>query len=398
MLALIVAEVVSSLGSLMTVVALPWFVLTTTGSPGRMGLVLAAEAAPLALLGIPSARIAGRLGARRTLLLCDAIWVPAVAAVPLLHYADALSFPMLLALAFLAGVPWAARYGSQHALLPELLGEEAAALEQANAVFQTLSRLTYFVGPAAGGLLLAWLDAPTVLLIDAATFALSFAIVAIFVRRTEVPGGRAAEVQPAEVTGGLRFIRRDEVLRPITVAQVLSQGAFMGMTAAIPVLTFTAYDRNARLAGILLGAWGAGAMVGGMVAFRLVRSHAPLRLGALAWSLQALPLWVLVSLPEPAVAVAALIVSGVGNGIRVPPMVGVTTRRIPPALRTETLTVSSALVLSGGFLALLLAAPTLDRLGPEAVFAGIAAIQTLAALLVLRLARNRSASDAVRSR
>ena len=44
LLALIAAEVISSLGSLMTLVALPWFVLTTTGSPGQMGVVLAAEA------------------------------------------------------------------------------------------------------------------------------------------------------------------------------------------------------------------------------------------------------------------------------------------------------------------------------------------------------------------
>ena len=43
LLALIAAELISSLGSLMTVVALPWFVLETTGSPVRMSIVLAAE-------------------------------------------------------------------------------------------------------------------------------------------------------------------------------------------------------------------------------------------------------------------------------------------------------------------------------------------------------------------
>jgi predicted MFS family arabinose efflux permease len=158
------------------------------------------------------------------------------------------------------------------------------------------------------------------------------------------------------------------------------------------VLAFVAYNRNATLAGTLLGAWGAGAMIGGVVAFRLVRSHGGLRLGAFAWSLQALPLWILVATPAPAIAVAALIVSGIGNGVRVPPIVGVTTRRIPHAIRAETLTVSSALVLTGGFVALLLAAPTLDAFGPEAVFAGIAAAQTLAAVLVLRLAFRVSAS------
>lgn len=124
--ALIAAEVISSFGSLMTLVALPWFVLETTGSPEKMGVVLAAEAAPLVLFAIPSGRLAGRLGPRRTLLLCDAFWVPVVAAIPVLHLAGALSFACLIGLSFLAGVPWAARYGSQGALVPELVGEGPA--------------------------------------------------------------------------------------------------------------------------------------------------------------------------------------------------------------------------------------------------------------------------------
>ncbi|MGH2804027.1 MAG: MFS transporter [Thermoleophilaceae bacterium] len=385
MLALIAAEVISSFGSLMTVVALPWFVLTTSGSPERMGFVLAAEAAPLALLGIPSGRLAGRLGARRTLLLCDALWVPVVAAIPVLHFAGALSFPLLLGLAFLSGVPWAARYGSQGALLPEILGEDPAHVAQANAVFQTLSRLTYFLGPAVGGLLLAAVGAPTVLLVDAATFAVSFVVVAAFVRPgavTDAPSKRP----PSAVTGGLRFIRGDAVLRQLTVAQGLSQAAFMAMTAAVPVLAFAAYDRNARLAGIMLGVWGAGAMIGGILAFRLVRSRTALRLGAVAWSVQAMPLWLLVITPGPAIALAALAISGVGNGVRVPPIVGVTTSRIPQELRAETLTVSSAIVLTGGFVALLFVGPALDSFGPEAVFGAVAGVQTLAAGLVLKLA------------
>jgi hypothetical protein len=54
LLALLVAEVVSSVGSRMTALALPWFVLVTTGSPTRMGAILAAELLPVGLLGIPS--------------------------------------------------------------------------------------------------------------------------------------------------------------------------------------------------------------------------------------------------------------------------------------------------------------------------------------------------------
>ena len=60
---LLTAELVSFTGSAMTFVALPWFVLATTGSTAKMGWVLAAELAPVGLLGIPTGSIAGQLGA-----------------------------------------------------------------------------------------------------------------------------------------------------------------------------------------------------------------------------------------------------------------------------------------------------------------------------------------------
>jgi MFS family permease len=388
LIALIAAEVISSLGSLMSVVALPWFVLETTGSPGRMSVVLAAEAAPLALLALVSGRVANRLGARRTLLACDLLWAPTTAAIPLLHYAGALTFGVLLALAFVTGIPWAAHYGAQAAMVPELLGEAATGVAKANAIFQTASRLTYFVGPALGGALLAVVGAPAVLLIDAATFVVSLGLVVALVPPAAVPVEEAAG--PA-LARGLELLRVDPVLRPVTEAQFLSQAAFMAMQAAVPVLAFTAYDRDAALAGAMLGVWGGGAMAGGVLAFRLVDRHDPVRLAALAWGLQAAPLWVLVASPPPAVAIAALGVSGLGNGIRVPPMTGVISARIPAAVRAGTMTVAYSLVLASGFLALLAAGPLLDRVGPEPVFAGVAAAQTVAAALVVRLALRASA-------
>src|SRR5688500_15364517 len=197
----------------MSVVALPWFVLETTGSPGRMSAVLAAEAAPLALFALVSGRVATRLGARGTLLACDAVWAPATTAIPLLHYAGALSFEVLLVLAFVTGIPWAAHYGAQSALVPELLGEEAPRIAKANAVFQTASRTTYFAGPAIGGALLAVAGAPALLLIDAATFALSFALVVAFVPASP---DRPAGEDRAALRRGLALLRRDRVLRPIT--------------------------------------------------------------------------------------------------------------------------------------------------------------------------------------
>ena len=378
LLALIAAEVISSVGSLMTVVALPWFVLETTGSPVRMSVVLAAESASMLVVGIPSSRLVARIGSRRALILCDAVWAPVTALIPILHFAGALSFPWLVVLAFLIGVPWAAHAGSQSAVVPELLGEDVGRVAQANALLQTLSRLAYFVGPALGGVLLATFGAPTVLLIDAGSFVVSLLLVAAFIPAAE---HRAEDTTPLAISGGLRFIRRDAWMRPLTAAQALSQAAFMGMTAAIPVLAFATYDRNAQLAGLLLGIWGGGAMVGSMIAMRLVRWRDPYRLATVAWTLQALPLWAILVSRSAVVAIVALALSGVANGVRVPPIIGLTMQRIPRRIRAETMTAASALVAGAGFFALLAAGPALDNLDIAVVWGVIAVLQTAAAAI-----------------
>src|SRR5438094_3505377 len=86
LVALLIAETVSTTGSQMTWLALPWFVLVTSGSATRMTVVMAGELTGLALLGLPGGRVLERLGARRTMLLCDAARAPLMTLVPVLHW------------------------------------------------------------------------------------------------------------------------------------------------------------------------------------------------------------------------------------------------------------------------------------------------------------------------
>jgi MFS family permease len=381
--ALVSAQVISSLGSLMTVVALPWFVLETTGSATRMSVVLAAESAPLLLLAVPSARLVARHGPWRALVACDAVWVVTTAAIPLLHLLGALSFPLLVVLAFLSGVPWAASMGSQSAMVTGLLGDDVRQVAGVNALLQTLTRLTYFVGPAIGGVVLAASGAPTVLWLDAASFLASLLIV-VFAVPPVGPG--ASEPGAGTRHAGWRFVRGDRWMRPVTAAHALSQGAYMAMTAAIPVLAFSAYDRDAALAGTLLALWGGGAMLGSLLALRLVRTADLYRLGGLAWAFQALPLWAIAASRSPLVAGVALALSGLANGVRVPPIAALTLERVPPPICAETMTVVSSLVLGTGFLALLAAGPALEHADPALAWVGIATIQSVAALLFARSA------------
>ena len=136
LLALLAAELVSRGGSQMTFLALPWFVLATTGSPAKMGIVLAVELLPMALLGIPSGTLVTRIGARLTMLVADLARVPLMAALPILHSAGMLSFPLLLVLVAAFGCFNAPYFASQRVILPELLGNDEQTIAQASSVLE----------------------------------------------------------------------------------------------------------------------------------------------------------------------------------------------------------------------------------------------------------------------
>ncbi|HEU5371500.1 MAG TPA: MFS transporter, partial [Gaiellaceae bacterium] len=155
--ALLAAEVISSTGTQMTWLALPWFVYRNTNSPQRMTWVIIAEVLPVAVLGFWGGAIAGRLGTRRTMLTCDLARVPIFAAIPALHAAGALPFSALLALVAVSGVFLAPYFSVTRAVIPELVGEEQADVAQAAALFQAANRTTIFIGPPLAGVLISLL-------------------------------------------------------------------------------------------------------------------------------------------------------------------------------------------------------------------------------------------------
>jgi MFS family permease len=384
LLALLAAQIVSVTGSMMTALALPWFVLTTTGSPAQMSMVVAAEFLAMIAFGIPLGPVAARLGARRTMLAADLSLAPVVALIPALHAVGLLSFPLLVALAFLTGVFVAPYAAATTVALVEIAEEDEHVLARANSAFQTASRLTYLVGPAVAGVLIAWLGAPAVLVIDAATYVVSFVLIAVFVPETK----REPDAESAHgVLAGLRCLAGDRFLRAWTVAQVGSQTAFLALTIALPVLAFVRYDGSAAVAGLLLAAWGGGAFAGSLAAYPVVGRWPALRVGRVAWLVYALPLWLLVArLPVGAVA-ATLVVSGFGNGFRNPPMQAFVALRIPARVRAQALTAFGSLAMTGSVVASVATGAATEVLGLTAAFAGIAAVLTGSALLFVAASR-----------
>ncbi len=386
LLALLVAELVSRLGSQMTFLALPWFVLVTTHSPAKMGIVLAVELAPTALLGIPSGTVVSRYGARLTMLGADLARVPLMASLPALHAAGMLSFPLLLVLVAAFGCFNAPYFASQRVILPELLGSDEQTIAQANSVLEGATQTSSLLGPPVAGVLIATLGAANVLYVDAATFALSFVTVLLFVPRRE-------RIEAPEDGGGLlagmSFLLRDALMGPLASVIILMNALGQMLGASLPVLAFQRYG-DAKVGGWLFAAYGLGGLVGTVIAFRLVTKVAPLILASFAALGFALPLWVLVPHVPLAPILAALALTAVCQPLLNAPMIGVITTRTPPALLPKVMTAVITLATIAGPLGLLAAGALLEHQGLMTTFAIIAGgVTSVSVLFVVLLGRFR---------
>jgi MFS family permease len=376
LLALLCAETVSTTGAQMTWLALPWFVLVTTGSATRTSFVLAAEIVGLAVLGLPGGRLLARVGARRTMLLCDGFRAPVVAVIPVLHWTGALSFPVLPAIAFTLGAATAPYFAAQKVIVPELLGEDEQLVTKANALFQMATRTTLLAGPVLAGILIGVIGATSVLLVDAATYLVSVALVAGFVPRRE-PIERPAE--DSDVRAGLRFIFGDPLLRVWTFAFALGDAGWTAFFVAVPVLVLSRFGHDPRIAGWLFASFGVGAVVGNVLSYRWLTPRLDgLTIFATCIVVQVLPLWAL-WLPLPAAGFSAVIfASGVGNGLVNPSLHAIMTLRIPEPIRATVMTSKMVIWALFNPLGLVVAGPILDSYGTTPVLVGFAATQTVA--------------------
>ena len=378
LLALLARDVISTAGSQMTWVALPWFVITTTGSATKMAIVVAVEAAALGIVGFFASNFVGRLGLRRTMLVADACRAPLVCAVPVLHAAGLLSFPLLLVLVFAVGAFGTPSFVSKASILPEIVGEDEGVLGEANALLQAAMRTALVLGPVLAGVLIGLIGATNVLYVDAATFAVAFLLIACFVR----VGGSAPETEESRGLGaGLRFLFRDRLLRPWSVAIVVGDVAWLSFFVALPVLVLTRFGEQPEILGWLLGAWGLGAVLGAAVIFRYVRRVDGLLLGSVGELAMIAPVWVFLADVRAGILIAAMFFSGLANGFINAPIWTIFTVRTPPALRPKAWAAIIATTSLIGPLALLATGSALDSLGVTATVLAIAVVQTCAALL-----------------
>jgi MFS family permease len=377
MLALVSGEFVSSLGSQMTALALPWFVLVTTGSPTRMGFVFAAELVPVVLLGVHAGVVVERLGPRTTMLLSDAARAPIIALVPLLYEIGGLSYALILVVAALHGLFSTVYFTCQRVVIPAVVGTDEQRVGQANTLVEGATNLTNFVGPALAGVLIGLLGAANVMWLDAGSYVVSFLLIGLLVRvarQVHEPG------ESGGIWAGVAYLRRDKLIGRVSLSALVYGFLFPILIASFPVLAFRQYHHNPRVAGLLLSAFGGGAVVGAVAAYKLLGRMAPMKLATIGILGLSGPLWLLVPHTPLAVVVAALAVSGFSNPLINAPYLGLLVTRVPHALQPKVMQAVITANRVAAPLGYAVAGPLIVGLGLHSVYAIAAGLATLAAV------------------
>ncbi|HWD48188.1 MAG TPA: MFS transporter [Actinomycetota bacterium] len=252
------ARAVSFLGDSLSLVALMLHVAETTGQAVAVAwLLLAGDFAP-ALLGPLTGTVADRLDRRRVMVGCEllqgalvvviALWLPAL--------------PLLLVLVGLRAVAGQVFQPASRAAVPAVVAERD--LEGANAAVGVATNGGEALGPLLAAVLLPVLEVRGVLLVDAASFLVSAALLALLpplARAGDGDRGRPASFL-ADAGAGLRYLRGQPVLR-VVVAGYVAVVACTGIDdVALVFLATDTFGAGGSAVGLLLAAVGIGLLAG----------------------------------------------------------------------------------------------------------------------------------------
>jgi predicted MFS family arabinose efflux permease len=388
--ALVSAETISMTGSQMTYIVLPWFVLTTTGSPVKTSLVVAAELAPVAVLGLLAGTAVTRFGARRTMLVSDVSRALLMASIPTLHLLGLLPFPLLVALVFGIGVFMVPHATAQRVIVPELVGEDEARVGEVQSLIQVAWAVAGIAGPPIGGVLIAVVGETNVLYIDAASFLLSALLLGGFVRPRHAP--HAEGDGPVGIRAGVVFLFRDRLLRVWMLAITGMNVVWNAFAVIFPVLVLERYGDRPEVLGWIFGAFGAGAVLGSVASFGVIGSMDRILLASTAAAGQTAALWILLpELPWPVVAAAAA-VTGLFSPILNSTVITTRTMRTPPRLRATVHAAAVTVALALAPVGALAAGPALQATSLQVVVGAVLALNTVCGVaFVVAGARERGA-------
>jgi MFS family permease len=331
--ALYAADTISLSGNAIAQIAIPWFVLTETGSATLTALVVFFNFVPIVLAAFFGGVVVDRLGFRTTSVVADLASSAAVAAIPLLHTTVGIEIWQLMALVFLGALLDAPGATARAALFPDVVELARVPMERASGFRSGIQQGSQLVGAPLGGVLVAAFGATGALWLDAASFLGSAALVVFFVPRPHAADGEAPRGSFfSELAGGLRFIWHRPLVKALLLMVLLTNLVEAPATVVLAVFAEEEYGSAANF-GLFVGVLG-GAALAGALAYSAIGHRLPRRRTFLVcFSVVPISYLGLAVLPPLPIALAALAVGGFAAGPINPLLFTVMTEIVPSELR-----------------------------------------------------------------
>ncbi|RSN11783.1 MFS transporter [Nonomuraea sp. WAC 01424] len=354
MAGLLAAMTVSLTGTRVSALALPWFVLTTTGSAAQTGLVAFAEMAPYVLVKALTGPLVDRVGPRRISWAGDVLSAAAAGAVVLLHALDLLPLGTLIALVAVVGAARGPGDLAKEIMVPEAAERGRVPLERATGLMGVTERLAQTLGPAAGGAVVALLGPLASLGISVTCFALGSVIVAWALPRGM--GHRAAAQEGQEGQDGYwrRFGQGFTFLRgePLLLSVIVMVGVTNLLDAAFSQVLAPVWAKESgygpAMVGLNSSVMGLTAVGGSLVAAAVAHRMRRRPVFFVAFLLAGPSRFLVLALDVPVWAIVAVFaVGGFAGGFLNPILGAISYERVPRRLLGRVNALSDSLAWAG---------------------------------------------------
>lgn len=250
------------------VLALPVIAVTLLdATESQVGYLNAAAFAAFLLVGLPAGAWVDRWNKRATMIRANTLRLLATLAVPALWFAGVLSMWQLYILAALIGVGRVFFDVCYQSYIPFLVSPSQ--VSDANSKLESTAQIARMGGPALGGLLLKFISAPALMIIDAVGYLAS--ILALRgVTDDEPPHDRVQSTRlVADIKEGLAFVAQHRIIRAITMCTGISNffGTMVMTLMSIYVLRLLAF--SPAVLGLVVGAGSVGGLLGAVSARRI---------------------------------------------------------------------------------------------------------------------------------
>lgn len=262
-------ETISSLGTNVTLIVMPWLVLSITHSALQSSTTMALEFLPYLFFSFFAGSAADRWDRKRLLMVTHLLRAVILVSLPILYAVHRLTIPDIYIAAFLNASAAVWFTAAQSSVLPQVL--PATVIHKGNSMMQLGNSVASMLGPSIGGMLLGFFPAPWVLLADALSYV--FAAICLSLIPEKLQHTVLSRAEDTHWLSGLRFVLREPLLRSsVTVSAISNFCNF----ASFSILVYYCREVLHLAPGwtaVVLGAFGVGLFVGSIVSAVMVRHY-----------------------------------------------------------------------------------------------------------------------------